>query len=187
MSRPGDIVNDLRNAASICRERGMAITAQVIEDGANELHAALVTVDAHGADLQLPKVRLGYAGHLQALRWIRREPEPQAMLELQTGAADAAALALNGSPVAALGSGETSTAAGFDVLAKERQWGELVPSNADGIEDAEVVDDDAWWAIHSSVVQEMLRRAFHGEDPDLLYVELIANSRIEPVDNDDAW
>ena len=32
-------------------------------------------VDAHGADLQLPKVRLGYAGHLQALRWIRREPE----------------------------------------------------------------------------------------------------------------
>ena len=43
-----------------------------------ELHAALVTVDAHGADLQLPKVRLGYAGHLQALRWIRREPEPQA-------------------------------------------------------------------------------------------------------------
>lgn len=32
-----------------------------------ELHAALVTVDAHGADLQLPKVRLGYAGHLQAL------------------------------------------------------------------------------------------------------------------------
>ena len=46
---------------------------------------------------------------------------------------------------------------------------------------------DAWWTIHSSVVQEMLRRAFHGEDPDLLYVELIANSRIEPVDNDDAW
>lgn len=42
---------------------------------------------------------------------------------------------------------------------------------------------DAWWTIHSSVVQEMLRRAFHGEDPDLLYVELIANSRIEPVDN----
>ena len=67
MSRPGDIVNDLRQAALICRERGMAITAQVIEDGANELHAALVTVDAHGADLQLPKVRLGYAGHLQAL------------------------------------------------------------------------------------------------------------------------
>lgn len=39
MSRPGDIVNDLRNAASIFRERGMAITAQVIEDGANELVA----------------------------------------------------------------------------------------------------------------------------------------------------
>jgi hypothetical protein len=59
---------------------------------------------------------------------------------------------------------------------------------------------DAWWTIHSSVVHEMLRRAFHGEDPDLLYVELIANSRmvavvrgvrfvelVEPVDNDDAW
>ena len=46
---------------------------------------------------------------------------------------------------------------------------------------------DAWWTIRLSVIQEMLRRAFHGEDPDLLYVELIANSRIEPVDNDDAW
>lgn len=50
-----------------------------------------------------------------------------------------------------------------------------------------MIPHDAWWTIHSSVVQEMLRRAFHGEDPDLLYVELIANSRIEPVDNDDAW
>jgi hypothetical protein len=38
MSRPGDIVNDLRQAALICRERGMAITAQVIEDGAVTCH-----------------------------------------------------------------------------------------------------------------------------------------------------
>ena len=47
------------------------------------------------------------------------------------------------SPVAALGSGESSAAAGFDVLAKQREWGDLVPSNADDeITDAEVVDDE---------------------------------------------
>ena len=67
----------------------------------------------------------------------------QTVLELQTGAADAAALGLNGSPVDALGSGESSAAAGFDVLAKQREWGDLVPSNADDeITDAEVVDDE---------------------------------------------
>ena len=44
---------------------------------------------------------------------------------------------------AALGSGESSAAAGFDVLAKQREWGDLVPSNADDeITDAEVVDDE---------------------------------------------
>lgn len=63
--------------------------------------------------------------------------------------------------------------------------GEPARTDRDGA--AVMIPHDAWWTIHSSVVQEMLRRAFHGEDPDLLYVELIANSRIEPVDNDDAW
>ena len=45
---------------------------------------------------------------------------------------------------------------------------------------------DAWWTIHSFVIQEMLQRAFDGEDPGLLYVEMIANSRIErPGDADE--
>lgn len=44
---------------------------------------------------------------------------------------------------------------------------------------------DAWWTIHSSVIQDMLRRAHEGENPDLLYVELIANSDTEPVENRD--
>ena len=35
---------------------------------------------------------------------------------------------------------------------------------------------DAWWVIHSSVLLDALKRAAAGEDPDLLYVELIANS-----------
>lgn len=39
MSRSVDLINDLRNAAVICRERGMAFVAGVIEDGANELAA----------------------------------------------------------------------------------------------------------------------------------------------------
>ena len=43
-----------------------------------EIGHAICSTEVRGADLQLPKVRLGYAGHLQALRWIRREPEPQA-------------------------------------------------------------------------------------------------------------
>lgn len=44
---------------------------------------------------------------------------------------------------------------------------------------------DAWWAIHASVIQQMMRRAADGENPDLLYVELIANSRSErSKDND---
>ncbi len=63
----------------------------------------------------------------------------QTALELQQGHADASALALNGTPMPALGTG---VAAGFDVLAKEREYGELVPSNADEIVDAEVLDDE---------------------------------------------
>lgn len=70
----------------------------------------------------------------------------QTALELQQGRADAAALALGGAPVAALGSGEAQpaagVAAGFDVLAKEQEYGEYVTSNVDEIAEAEVVDDE---------------------------------------------
>lgn len=44
---------------------------------------------------------------------------------------------------------------------------------------------NAWWSIHSSIIQQMLRRAHQGEDPELLYIELIANSDSEPVENSD--
>ncbi len=64
--------------------------------------------------------------------------------------------------------------------------GEPARTDGDGVADMTAPAHDAWWTIHSSVIQEMLRRAFQGDDPDLLYVELIANSRIEPVDNDHA-
>lgn len=38
---------------------------------------------------------------------------------------------------------------------------------------------DAWWVIHSEVLQDALARAHAGEDPEILYVELIANSNTE--------
>jgi hypothetical protein len=43
---------------------------------------------------------------------------------------------------------------------------------------------DAWWVVHSHVLQDMLKRAHQGEDPELLYVELIANSE-DHQDHDD--
>ncbi len=35
---------------------------------------------------------------------------------------------------------------------------------------------DAWWVVHADVLRSMLARAAAGEDPELLYVELVANS-----------
>lgn len=43
---------------------------------------------------------------------------------------------------------------------------------------------NAWWTIHSSAIQELLHRAYWGEDPELLYVELNANSEDDFVEND---
>lgn len=43
---------------------------------------------------------------------------------------------------------------------------------------------DAWWTIHSHTIQEVLHRAFWGEDPEMLYLELIANSEKEEVEGD---
>lgn len=38
---------------------------------------------------------------------------------------------------------------------------------------------DAWWVIHSSELNTALHRAHRGEDPELLYMELYANSETE--------
>jgi hypothetical protein len=35
---------------------------------------------------------------------------------------------------------------------------------------------DSWWSIHGETLMESLRRAHDGEDPDLIYAELYANS-----------
>jgi len=37
-------------------------------------------------------------------------------------------------------------------------------------------EHDAWWTIHSSDFMAAMRRAHAGEDPDLLYIEYVANS-----------
>lgn len=38
---------------------------------------------------------------------------------------------------------------------------------------------DGWWAMSSDAFIAALRRAFAGEDPDLIYAEWYANSDIE--------
>lgn len=40
--------------------------------------------------------------------------------------------------------------------------------------------DLGWWAISGEHLLSALRRAADGEDPDMLYAELYANSDIEP-------
>jgi hypothetical protein len=42
--------------------------------------------------------------------------------------------------------------------------------------------DRGWWVVSGDALMEMLRRARAGEDPELLYVELHANSDSESVD-----
>jgi hypothetical protein len=42
----------------------------------------------------------------------------------------------------------------------------------------------AWWSISGDALLEVLRRAHDGEDPDLLYAELYANSEIEEPTDD---
>lgn len=36
---------------------------------------------------------------------------------------------------------------------------------------------DDWWVIYGEVLAEFLQRAHQGEDPEMLYIELAANSR----------
>lgn len=41
-----------------------------------------------------------------------------------------------------------------------------------------------WWAIGGEAIRSMLNRAHAGESPDLLYMELYANSDHEEVEGD---
>ncbi len=43
-----------------------------------------------------------------------------------------------------------------------------------------------WWVIHEEVLHATLMRAQHGEDPDMLLLELTANADTETVEGNDA-
>lgn len=47
------------------------------------------------------------------------------------------------------------------------------------------MDDLGWWVVHGQVLLDALRRAKEGEDPDMLYAELYANSVHEKPENID--
>jgi len=38
---------------------------------------------------------------------------------------------------------------------------------------------DSWWTIHGETIMEALKRAANGEDPDMIYAELYANSELD--------
>ena len=40
--------------------------------------------------------------------------------------------------------------------------------------------DLGWWCISGETLLEALQRVHQGEDPDLVYAELYANSEVEP-------
>ena len=46
------------------------------------------------------------------------------------------------------------------------------------------VDKPKWWAISEPALRDLLRRAHHGEDPEVLLLEQYANSDHEEVDPD---
>lgn len=43
-----------------------------------------------------------------------------------------------------------------------------------------------WWSLSGESLMDMLRRCHEGEDPDLVYAEMYANSEHEFVEGDDA-
>lgn len=43
---------------------------------------------------------------------------------------------------------------------------------------------DAWWVIHGEELAKALHRVKDGEDPDLIYTELFANSEHEEVEGE---
>jgi hypothetical protein len=49
----------------------------------------------------------------------------------------------------------------------------------------EGADEPSWWSIAGSDILDALRRAHAGEDPDLVFAEMYANSEIHNVDEED--
>lgn len=47
-------------------------------------------------------------------------------------------------------------------------------------------DDLGWWCISGETLLDALRRAHNGDDPDMVYAELYANSDIERPGEDEA-
>lgn len=45
-------------------------------------------------------------------------------------------------------------------------------------------DHLGWWTIHGGDILAALRRAHNGEDPDLIYAEMYANSDHEQVEGE---
>jgi len=41
---------------------------------------------------------------------------------------------------------------------------------------------DQWWAINGQVMLDAMHRCHEGEDPELMYLELIANSETDEVE-----
>ncbi len=39
-----------------------------------------------------------------------------------------------------------------------------------------------WWVLHGQALLDGLRRCHAGEDPEIVYTEMYANSRVEQVD-----
>lgn len=44
---------------------------------------------------------------------------------------------------------------------------------------------ERWWVIHEDILHTSLMRAQHGEDADMLLLELTANADTEHVESDD--
>jgi len=44
---------------------------------------------------------------------------------------------------------------------------------------------EQWWAINGQVILDAMHRCYEGEDPELMYLELIANSETDEVEETD--
>lgn len=44
-----------------------------------------------------------------------------------------------------------------------------------------MTDSLGWWVIKGEVLLDALRRVSEGEDPDLVYAELYANTEVEKI------
>lgn len=47
------------------------------------------------------------------------------------------------------------------------------------------MSDTAWWAISGEALLDALRRVAVGDNPDIVYMELLANSHTEQVNEEE--